>query len=99
MRSDYTYEVHKVVGDAAFRSRERDLGHRRALKGALPAQGLTTRMVASVGRLRRAALRRPLVIEEALVLTDRICHLADGSLGRIAVRRSDDGLLEVCVPA
>ncbi len=98
MRSDYTFEVHKVVGESEFRHRERELGHRRALKGSLPSQGLASRMVGGLGRLRRATLRPPLILEGAMVLTDRICHLADGSLGHIAVRETEGSLVEVCVP-
>jgi hypothetical protein len=97
MRSDYTYEVHRIVEDAQFRHRSRDLEHRRAIREAAPKDGFLSRMASGVRRL-RAATPPAISIEEALELTDRVCQLADGANGRIAVRKSGAELIEVCIP-
>ena len=99
MRFD-TYEVHKTVQAQRFRHRERDHSHRRALKGAERTDGFISRIASGLERAGVAALRRRgYIAYDAHVLTDKVCRLADGSVGRIAIRESDGAVIEVCVPA
>ena len=76
-----------------------DLSHLRALKGDERTDGIWSRALGSLGRLRPAVLGQPKLSYGAHVLTDKACRLADGSLGRVAVRESDGEVMEVCVPA
>ena len=73
---------------------ERDLAIRRALKGDRAGTSLLSRLA---GRLRPVGSPAPAIIHEMHVLTDKVCHLADGSAGRIVVREADGELIEVCV--
>ena len=97
MRSEYSFDVHRDIEGARFRQRERELEHLRALKEDRPREGMMSRAVA--GLARRRAKARPAIVEGVYVLTDRVCSLADGALGRIAIQESDGELVEVCVPA
>jgi hypothetical protein len=100
MRYDYTYEIHKTVEAQRFRHRERDHSHLRALKGDDRLAGIVSRIMGGLGRLRSADSRRwDHIARDAHTLTDKVCRLADGSLGRVAVREEDGELTEICVPA
>ncbi len=100
MRYDYTYEVHKTVEAQRFRHRERDHSHLRALKDDDRPGGIVSRIMGGLERLWSAdSRRRGSIAYDAHVLTDKVCRLADGSLGRIAVREADGELVEICVPA
>jgi hypothetical protein len=55
--------------------------------------------VGSLERLRPVAARRSAIAYDAHELTDYICRLADGSMGRVAIRESDGEWIGVCVPA
>lgn len=99
MRYDYTYEIHKDVEGQRFRHREREHSHLRALKGVERPSGILSRIVGGLERLRSADWRgRHYVAYEAHLLTDRICRLADGSVGRIAIQEAEGEVIEVCVP-
>ena len=99
MPSDVTYEIHPAAEKERLRRRERDLSHIRALKGDERTDGIWSRAIGGLGRLRPAVLGQPKLSYGAHVLTDKVCRLADGSLGRVAVRESDGEVIEVCVPA
>jgi hypothetical protein len=99
MPSDFTYEIHKTAQAERFRHRERDLSHRSALKAAQPRQGMVSRIVSGLDRLRPMAARRAAIADDAHELTDYICRLADGSMGRVAIHESDGEWIGVCVPA
>jgi len=104
MRYEYTYEIHQSLEGQRVRHRERHFGHRRAVRKVAPGRTVASRMVASLGRLRSVgslisvASRRREITYEAQVLTDKVCRLADGSVGRIAFRRSNGEWVETCVP-
>lgn len=104
MRYEYTYDIHKSLEAERVRRRERQLGHQRALRRAGPSRSFASRMIDGLGRLRSlsasrsVAVRRSEISYEAQVLTDKVCRLADGSLGRVAVRRSNGEWVETCVP-
>ena len=100
MRYDYTYEVHKAGEAKRLRHRERDHGHLRALKGDDRPGSIRSRIVDGLERLRSADSHRGGHISyDGHGLTDKVCRLADGSLGRVAVREADGELVEICVPA
>jgi hypothetical protein len=99
MPSDYTYDIHKTVEAAQFRHRERDFGHLRALKRDEPTDGIVHRIMGGLLRRRTAALHPPISARDGYVLTDKVCRLADGATGRIAVRESQGTVTEVCVVA
>lgn len=100
MRYDYTYEIHRTVEAQRFRHRERDLSHLRALKSYGQSGGIVSRIVGVLARLQPAdSSRRREISYQAQRPTDRVCHLADGSMGRIAILEADGELIEVCVPA
>jgi len=82
----------------SVRHRERDLGHKRALKAAAPAEGLMSRLLGSLDRGRRAASQQLVLTYDLHELKDTVCRLADGALGRIAVRETDGIWVAVCVP-
>ena len=96
MRYEYTYDVHKSVEEPRVRHRERHFGHLRALKGGGRGNGLLSRVVRSVSWLRS---RPRQISDDGQVLTDKVCRLADGSRGRVAIRQSQGEWVEVCVPA
>jgi len=97
MRYD-TYEIHKDIEGQRFRHRERELGHLRALKGDEPSEGILSRITRSLEHLRPTdSRRRRQIAYGAQLMTDRACRLADGSLGRVAIRETGGVLTEVCV--
>ena len=93
-----TYEIHKDIEGQRFRHRERELGHLRALKSDERSEGLLSRITGSLERLKSTdSRRRRQIAYGAQRLTDRACRLADGSLGRVAIRETGGVLTEVCV--
>ena len=100
MRYSYTYEIHKSVEGQRFRHREREHGHLRDLKRDERSASIVSRVMGGLLRLRSAEARgRRTVAYEAQVLTERVCRMADGSTGRIAIREADGQSIEVCIPA
>jgi len=100
MRYDYTYEVHKTFEAQRLRHGERDRGHLRALRSDGRPQSVVSRIVGGLERLRSVGeSRRGYINYETQVLTDKVCRLADGSLGRVAIREADGKMVEFCVPA
>jgi len=99
MGYDYTYDIHKEIERQRFRHRERDLSHLRALKSDDRSGGIVSRIMGSLKRLKPAdSRRRRQIAYEAQLLTDRACRMADGTLGRIAIRDTGGVRTEVCVP-
>lgn len=95
MRYEYTYDVHKSVEEPNVRHRERHFGHLRALKGGSQGDGRLSRVV---GSLRWMRSRPSPISYDRQVLTARVCRLADGSSGRVAMRQTQGEWVEVCVP-
>jgi hypothetical protein len=92
------YHMSKIVDSDRFRQQEREHGIRRALQGDAPSEGMMSRIAGGLGHIRLMASGRP-AIQGVHVLTDKVCRLADGSTGRIAIRESNGEFIEVCVPA
>ncbi len=100
MRYDYTYEVHKTLEARRLRHGERDQSHLRALRGDDRPDGVVSRIVGGLERLRSVGgSRRGYINYNTQVLTDKVCRLADGSMGRVAIREADGKMVEFCVPA
>lgn len=98
MRLDHSYETHRIVEGQRFRHREREHSHLRDLKSDERSASILSRVMGSLERLRAADSRgRRAVAYEAHVLTDRVCRMADGSVGRIAIRETDGEPVEVCI--
>jgi hypothetical protein len=94
-----SYEMSRIVDGDRSRHQERDLAVRRALKDARRRDGMVSRIIGRLGRLRPVAPRRPAIVHDVHVLTDKVCRLADGSAGRVAIRESNGEWVEICVPA
>jgi len=98
------YGSHKVVHSVGSSQREREMGRRRAAvelklesRQGEPEPGFVTRFMA------RWRQRARIVIEPAVQgadrkLTDSVCLLTDGTLGRIVLRHIDGRWVEDCVP-
>jgi len=98
MRYDYTYDIHKDIERQRFRHREREHSHLRALKSDARSGGIVSRILGSLEGLKRTdSRRRRQIAYEAQLLTDRACRLADGTLGRVAIRDTGGVRTEVCV--
>jgi hypothetical protein len=95
VRSGFDFETHKVIQAQQFRHHERDIGHRLAVKDDASTDGFLRRFADGLKGLRRMG---PIVLDGP-VLTDKVCRLADGTMGRIALRRTDGRWVEVCVDA
>jgi hypothetical protein len=108
----FGYHYHKVVRESEARQLERRHEHARALKESPTRQvrrwpGIRESIVSLLlrwrpGSPRPAALRDPatgLGIDDH-DLTDYVCRLADGSMGRVAIILGpDEEWTAVCVPA
>jgi hypothetical protein len=98
------FESHKVVHSVGARARDRDLAHRQAAKQsrlesrqAAADPGFVSRFTARWRQRAKIAIE-PAVQSAQRTVTDVICHLQDGSPGRIVVQEIDGQLVEDCVP-
>jgi hypothetical protein len=91
------YDDHRAVAAAQNRHRERHFSHIRSLRETEQHPGIVSRMLGRLASLRPAALRWPARTAEAHELTDYICRLPDGNMGRVAIRHSDGEWVAVCV--
>lgn len=98
------YGSHKVVHSAGSRDRGYAVEHRRAAEEArFEARKAVTDSGFVSSFLARWRRRATIAMEPAVEianrkLTDSVCLLADGSLGRILLRRIDGRWVEDCVP-
>jgi len=98
------YSLHQLLESNQIRVRERDLGHKRALKGGElgleagePRRSLIGRIMAHTPR-RAIGSAKPAIAISGHELTAAVCRLADGTAGRIAViRLADEAWETVCV--
>ena len=93
------YDDEKAIGSAESRHRERHLSHARALGDRDRPDGIVSRFVGRLASLRTALTRRGALAYDEHELTDYVCRLEDGSMGRVAIRESDGEWIGVCVKA
>ena len=76
-------------------------GRALAERQAAPAMSFvlapSSRFRGGLARLRRLAPERADAIYGTRVLTGKVCRLADGSIGQVALHESDGEWVEVCV--
>ena len=93
------YDDQKAIESVETRHRERHFSHARALRGHERADGIMSRVVARLVSLSPAFTKRAALAAEEHELTDYVCRLDDGSMGRVAIRESDGEWIGVCVRA
>ena len=93
------YDDQKAIGSAESRHRERHLNHARALRSHQRVDGIVSRVVGRLASLRPAFAKRDALAAREHELTDYVCRLDDGSMGRVAIRESDGQWIGVCVKA
>ena len=87
------YDVQQAIDAERLRTQERHFSHIRVLKSETPRVSLVGQLagwLASLG----AAFRRPGPMRQRAA---GICRLADGSTGRVVMRRVGNKWIEVCV--
>lgn len=87
------YDVQQAIDAERFRGQERHFSHVRALKMDMPKVGLASWLVGRLASL--AAVFRP--SDPMRERVAKVCRLADGSMGRVAMRRAGGKWIEVCV--
>ena len=90
------YHLAQVIDAARLHGRDLHLQHRRTLRDRGPKDGVVSRTIGWL-RSQRAGVHAPLVFE-AHELTDRVCRLASGQMGLVALRESEAGWTATCVP-
>lgn len=93
------YDDQKAIESAKSRHRERHLSHVRALRSHERMDGIVSKAVGRLASLRPAFTKRTALAAEEHELTDYVCRLDNGSMGRVAIRESDGEWLAVCVRA
>jgi len=93
------YDDQKAIESAESRHRERHFGHRRALMGHDRTDSIVSRVVGRLVSLRSATTKRAALAAEEHEMTDYVCRLEDGTMGRVAIRESDGEWIGVCVRA
>ncbi len=93
------YDDQKAIELVKIRHRERHFSHARALRSQERAGGIMSKVVAQLVSLRPAFTRRAALAAEEHQLTDYVCRLDNGSMGRVAIRESDGEWIAVCVKA
>lgn len=91
------YEDQKAIEAAEYRHRERHFSHVRALRSQQRVDSVLSMLVGRLAALRSALTRRAALAAEEHELTDYVCRLDDGSMGRVAIRESDGEWIAVCV--
>jgi hypothetical protein len=87
------YDIQQAIDAERFRGQERHFSHVRALKMDMPRVGFASRLA---GRLASfAAVFRP--TDPMREKAAKVCRLADGSMGRVAMRKAGWKWIEVCV--
>jgi hypothetical protein len=93
------YDEQKAIENVESRHRERHLRHALALKGRERDDGIISRVVGLLVSLRPAFARRAVPTTDEHGLTDYVCRLDDGSMGRVVMRESEGEWIAVCVRA
>ena len=93
------YDDQKAINRAETRHQERHLSHVRELRGRERMDGLVSMISGRLWALRSVLPNRPAIAIDEHELTDYVCRLADGSMGRVAIRESDGEWIGVCVKA
>ncbi len=98
------YDSHTVVHSVGSNQREREVAHRRAAdesrlesRQSQPDPGFVARFLAR-WRQRASIAIEPTLSSADRKVTDSVCLLTDGTLGRIVLRRIDGRWVESCVP-
>jgi hypothetical protein len=87
------YDVQQAIDAERFRGQERHFSHVRAIKMDMPKVGFRSRLVGRLATL--AAVLRP--SDPMRAKAAKVCRMADGSMGRVAMRRAGGKWIEVCV--
>ena len=93
------YDEQRAIGSVESRHRERHLSHARALKGRERVDGIISSIVGRLTTLRPAFTRPAALAADEHGLTDYVCRLDDGSMGRVVIRESEGEWIAVCVRA
>lgn len=98
------YDSHSVVHSVGSRQRERELAHRRAAderrlesRQQDADRGFVARFLARWHQRASIAIE-PTLSSADRAVTETVCLLTDGTLGRIVLRRIDGRWVEDCVP-
>ena len=91
------YEDQRAIETAEYRHRERHFSHVRGLRSQERSDGILSMLVGRVVALRSAFTQRAALAADEHELTDYVCRLGDGSMGRVAIRESDGEWIAVCV--
>ena len=91
------YHEQKVIESVESRHRERHFSHVRALESHGQMDGLVSRFVGRLASLRPVFTERAALATSEHELTDYVCRLEDGSMGRVAIRESEGEWVAVCV--
>jgi hypothetical protein len=93
------YDDHKAINRAETRHQERHFSHVRELRGRERMDGLVSMISGRLWALRSVLPKRAAIAFDEHELTDYVCRLADGSMGRVAIREADGDWIGVCVKA
>ena len=93
------YDDQKAIESTESRHRERHLSHARALRDRDPLDGIVSMIARRLASLRSVLARRGALVYDEHELTDYVCRLEDGSMGRVAIHESDGEWIGVCVKA
>ncbi len=91
------YDHQKAIEAAESRHRERHFSHIRALKSRERGVGILSKIPGLLASLRPAFTKRATLAAQEHELTDYICRLDDGSMGRVAIRETHGDWIGVCV--
>ena len=93
------YDDQKAMESVESRHRERHFGHLRALRSQGRMNGIVSKVVGRLATLRTLLSKRAALAAEEHEMTDYVCRLEDGTMGRVAIRESDGEWIGVCVRA
>ena len=92
------YHIQAIIEAEQQRGRERHIDHLRALREDAAGDGLVSRALGRLAALRPANARQAIAYE-AHELTEYVCRLTDGSMGRVAMRQAEGEWVAVCIAA
>lgn len=91
------YDDQKAIAKVESRHHERHFSHVRALKSRDRVDGIVSKVIGRLESLRSVLTTRAALAAEEHEMTDYVCRLEDGSMGRVAIRESDGDWIAVCV--
>ena len=91
------YDDQKAIEKVEFRHHERHFSHVRGLKSRDRMDGLVSKVIGQLASLRSVLTTRAALAAEEHEMTDYVCRLEDGSMGRVAIRESEGEWIAVCV--